>query len=84
MTRGMVVAGLLLAGLAAALVGFGAYASAQLPGSFGGTPWIWVAMIGGALTVAALTAGLMWLAFHSARHGYDDAAAAALEEVRED
>lgn len=31
-------------------------------------PW----MVGGAIGVAALTAGLMWLAFFSSRRGYDE------------
>jgi hypothetical protein len=74
MSRGMIAALVLITAIAAGLLGFGAWASASLPGSFGGTPWIWLAMIGGALTVAALTAGLMWLAFFSARKGYDDRA----------
>ena len=74
MTRGLIAALLVIAAVAAALVGFGVWASSQLTGSFGGTVWIWLAMVGGALTVAALTAGLMWLAFFSARRGYDDAA----------
>ena len=70
----MIAALALIAAVAVALTGFGVWASSQLTGGFGGTVWIWVAMIGGALTVAALTAGLMWLAFFSARAGYDDAA----------
>ena len=74
MSRGMVAAFALIAAIAAGLTAFGAWASSRLEGGFGGTVWIWVAMIGGALTVAALTAGLMWLAFFSARAGYDDAA----------
>ena len=75
MSRGLIAACLLIVAVAAGLIGFGAWASSSLPGSFGGTPWIWAAMIGGALVVAALTAGLMWLAFFSARRGYDEAAA---------
>jgi hypothetical protein len=31
-------------------------------------PW----MIAGVLATAALTGGLMWLAFYSSRHGYDE------------
>ena len=74
MSRGVLAASAALALLAAALVGVGAWASASLPGGFGGTPWIWAAMVGGALVVAGLTGGLMWLAFYSARKGFDDAA----------
>ena len=33
---------------------------------------IWPYVLGGLITVAALTGGLMWLAFYSANHGYDD------------
>jgi hypothetical protein len=33
---------------------------------------VWPYVLGGLLTVAALTGGLMWLAFYSANHGYDD------------
>lgn len=75
MSRGLLAALALIVLVAIGLVGFGAWASASLPGSWGGTPWIWLAMVGGAVVVAALTAGLMWLAFFSARRGYDDAAA---------
>ena len=35
----------------------------------------WLALIGGSVLTIALTAGLMWLVFYSARKGYDDAAA---------
>ena len=73
--KGMIAAVVLIVAVAAGLVGFGAWASGVLPGSFGGTPWIWLAMVGGAIVVAALTGGLLWLAFYSSRAGYDDAAA---------
>ena len=33
---------------------------------------IWPYVLGGLITVAALAGGLMWLAFYSANHGYDD------------
>lgn len=75
MTRGLVAAFAVIAAVAAGLVAFGAWGSSRLEGGFGGTVWIWVAMSGGALTVAALTGGLMWLAFFSARAGYDDGVA---------
>ena len=75
MTRGLAVAVAVILAVGASLIGFGAWASSRLEGGFGGTVWIWVAMIGGALTVAALTGGLMWLAFFSARAGFDDAVA---------
>ena len=33
---------------------------------------IWPYVIGGMVAVGALTGFFMWLAFYSARHGYDD------------
>ena len=33
---------------------------------------IWPYVLGGVLAVGALTGFFMWLAFYSARHGYDD------------
>ena len=33
---------------------------------------IWLYVAGGLLVVAALTGGLMWLAFYSSRRGYDE------------
>ena len=37
-----------------------------------GMAHIWPYVLGGLIAVAALTGGLMWLAFFSARRGYDD------------
>lgn len=37
-----------------------------------GLTHIWPYVAGGVIVVAALTGGLMWLAFFSARRGYDD------------
>ena len=42
-----------------------------------GTGWrglipIWPYVVGGVVATAALAGGLMWLAFYSANHGYDD------------
>lgn len=68
----LTVAGLALVG------GFMAWALAKsdaLPGSWtGGSPHILAAMLIAVVGVAALTGGLMWLAFYSARRGYDDRA----------
>jgi hypothetical protein len=33
----------------------------------------WIALIGGGVLAFALAGGLMWLVFHSARRGYDEA-----------
>ena len=47
--------------------------SAELGGSWtGGSPHIVAAMAIGVLGAGGLAAGLMWLAFFSARRGYDD------------
>lgn len=40
----------------------------------GGSPHILAAMVIGVAGAGALTAGLMWLAFYSARKGYDERA----------
>ena len=67
---------LILAVLAlAAFAGFAAWAFQVGEGLGGG--WeslrpIWPYVIGGVVVVAALAGGLMWLAFFSARRGYDD------------
>ena len=64
------VAGLL------AVAGFMAWVvsrSAELGGSWtGGSVHIAAAMVIGVVGAGALAAGLMWLAFFSARRGYDD------------
>lgn len=33
----------------------------------------WIALVGGGVLTFALAGGLMWLVFHSARRGYDEA-----------
>ena len=62
-------------------VGFAAFAVfagwAFFEGSKLGDGWrtlgpIWPYVLGGCLVVAALAGFLMWLAFYSANHGYDD------------
>src|SRR5262245_37896732 len=59
----------------AVLAGLGAWAVSAAEGLSGG----WASLlpilpyvVAGAFFVGLLTGGLMWLAFYSARHGYDD------------
>jgi hypothetical protein len=67
--------------IALALVGFAAFAVfagwAFYQGSRIGGGWtslapIWPFVAGGLIFVGLLTGVLMWLAFYSANHGYDD------------
>jgi hypothetical protein len=65
------IAGLLFA---LGLLGWALYATWNL-GSWTGGSWVILAMIAfGTLGTGALAAGFMWLAFYSARQGYDDRA----------
>jgi hypothetical protein len=43
---------------------------------------VWPYVVGGALTVGALAGVLMWLAFYSANHGYDDRVEDPFDERR--
>jgi cation transporter-like permease len=81
MKRSAVAAVVAVFALQGGLIGWSFYAARRLPGGWGGTPWIWGAMIGGAIVVGLLTAVLMWLAFYSARKGYDDAAAECADDA---
>lgn len=73
MKRVPTVVGLLVAlALVAGLLGWGYYASTRLGGG-----WDWITpilpfVIVGLIAVGGLTGVLMWLAFYSSRHGYDD------------
>ena len=67
-----VIAALVILALLAALIGWGYYVSSWLGGG-----WEWLTailpyVIVGLIAVGGLTGVLMWLAFYSARHGYDD------------
>jgi hypothetical protein len=53
---------------------FAVQQASQLGGGWGELKPILPFVIGGAIVVAALTGGLMWLAFYSARRGFDDRA----------
>ena len=74
MRRNAVFLGLTFIGLAL----FGAFAAwafvapSKIDGGWRSLLPVWPYVLGGLVTVAALTGGLMWLAFYSANHGYDD------------
>jgi hypothetical protein len=74
MRRNAVFLGLTFGGLAlfAAFAAWAFLASSRLDGGWRSLLPVWPYVIGGLLAVAALTGGLMWLAFYSANHGYDD------------
>ena len=64
----------LLAALAAiaALGGWTLYASSRLGYGWEGLGQVLVFVVAGLVAVGGLAGGLMWLAFYSARHGYDE------------
>ena len=72
--KGGLGVGVLIGALAAlvALAVWGAWASWRLAGDAPMSIHGWIAMAIAGLGVAALTGGLIWLAFYSAKHGYDD------------
>lgn len=74
MRKHAVVLGLTFAGLAAFAVfaGWAFYEGSQFGGGWASLGPVWPYVLGGAAVVAALAGFLMWLAFYSARHGYDD------------
>jgi hypothetical protein len=64
-------------GLAAAVgflgfLGWAVWASSKQGSGWRGLIPIWPYVLGGVLVVGALTGGLMFLAFYSADHGYDE------------
>lgn len=73
MKRVLMIIGLLAApALIAGVLGWGYHANSQLGGG-----WDWITpilpyVIVGLIAVGGLTGGLMWLAFYSARRGYDE------------
>jgi hypothetical protein len=62
-----------LAGFTAFVV-WAFFAASHLGGGWGSLLPIWPYVLGGVIATGALTGGLMWLAFYSANHGYDDRA----------
>lgn len=58
--------------LLAALGGWTYYAGERIGGGWEGISHVLPFVIVGLVAVGALTGGLMWLAFYSARRGYDE------------
>jgi hypothetical protein len=74
MGKHAVILGLTFVGLAAFAVfaGWAFFEGSKLGGGWRSLGPIWPYVAGGLVVVGALTGVLMWLAFYSARHGYDD------------
>jgi 4-hydroxybenzoate polyprenyltransferase len=74
MRKHIVVLGVAIVGLAAFAVfaGWAFVEGSQLGGGWRSLGPIWPYVVGGVLIVAALAGFLMWLAFYSANHGYDE------------
>ena len=74
MRKHLVVLGLAFAGLAAFAVfaGWAFFEGSKLGGGWRSLGPIWPYVAGGVLVVAGLAGFLMWLAFYSANHGYDE------------
>ena len=70
------IAGLLLLGLAAALVyaGWAISAASRLGAGWAGLGSAWPFLLAGGITVGVAIAGFLRLAFLSQAHGYDDRA----------
>jgi hypothetical protein len=66
--------GLAFAGLAvfALFLGWAFYQASVTGDGWRSLGPIWPYVLGGVIMVGALTGFFMWLAFYSARHGYDD------------
>lgn len=74
MRKHAVILGLTFAFLAvfAVFAGWAFFQGSMLGGGWRSLAPIWPYVLGGCAIVAILTAVLMWLAFYSASHGYDD------------
>jgi hypothetical protein len=74
MRRNAVFLILTFVGLAvfAAFAAWAFMVTSKLDGGWQSLLPVWPYVLGGLIMVAALTGGLMWLAFYSANHGYDD------------
>jgi hypothetical protein len=67
--------GVLFVGLGvgvALFLGWAVFAVFNSAGGWRGLAAVWPFVVGGLFGVGALTGVLMWLAFYSANHGYDD------------
>jgi hypothetical protein len=74
MRKHLAVVGLAFLALAAFAVfaGWAFFEGSQVGGGWRSLGPIWPYVVGGVLIVAALAGFLMWLAFYSANHGYDE------------
>lgn len=74
MRKHAVIIGLSFLGLAAfaLFAGWAFYRGSHIGGGWSGLRSIWPFVAGGVLMTGGLTAFLMWLAFYSAKHGWDD------------
>ncbi|MFL5021143.1 MAG: hypothetical protein ACJ8DW_02680, partial [Microvirga sp.] len=71
MRRNAVFLGLTFTGLAlfGAFAAWAFVATSEMDGGWRSLLAVWPYVLGGLVMVAALTGGLMWLAFYSANHG---------------
>ncbi|MFL5296193.1 MAG: hypothetical protein ACJ798_07400 [Phenylobacterium sp.] len=74
MRKHALVVGLSLLALAgfAVFAGWAFFATSRMGSGWDDLGPIWPYVAGGVVVTAALTGFLMWLAFYSANHGYDD------------
>jgi len=74
MRKHAIVLGLTFIGLAgfAVFAGWAFFEGSKLGGGWRSLGPIWPYVVGGVVVVALLAGVLMWLAFYSANHGYDE------------
>jgi len=74
MRRHALLLGLTFLGLGgfAVFAGWAFFAMSKVGGGWRSLGPIWPYVAGGAVMVAVVAGVLMWLAFYSARHGYDE------------
>jgi hypothetical protein len=74
MRKHAIILGLTFAGLAAFAVfaGWAFFAGSKLGGGWRTLGPVWPYVLGTCLVMGGLWAFLIWLAFYSANHGYDD------------
>jgi len=74
MRKHVIVLGLTFLGLAmfAVFAGWAFFEGSHFGGGWRSLGPIWPYVVGACVVVAALAGVLMWLAFYSANHGYDD------------
>jgi hypothetical protein len=74
MRRHALLLGLTFVGLGgfAVFAGWAFFAMSKVGGGWRSLGPIWPYVLGGAVMVGVLAGVLMWLAFYSAKHGYDE------------